>query len=428
MGSPAEQLRGLVSATGAGGSPRHRAGALAAVLTDPKGAERSFSAHCEAAQLLASRLGVSDGVTAGLAHAYERWDGKGLPGRIAGEGVPAAVRVVIVARDADLWVRQAGVEEAVEVVRRRMARAYDPAVAAAFVDDASGVLAAVASEDAWQSALDAEPPPWVRIPDDRLDAALGAFGDFVDLKSPWLRGHSLAVAGLAAGAARAAGLDEADVVEVRRAGLVHDVGRIGVPNGVWDHRGALTTEGWEKARLHTYLTERVLSRAKRLEPLARLAACHHERADGSGYHRGARGPELSRLERLLGAADVYAAMTEDRPHRPALSADDACAELRREADGGRFAVEDVEAVIAAAGQVAQPVGARRPASLTAREVEVLRLITRGQSNRQVAEALAISPKTVGSHVEHIYAKTGVTTRAGAALFAMEHGLLSQKIG
>ena len=423
MGSPAEQLRGLLSATGAGGSRRHRVGALTAVLADPKGPERSLSAHCEAAQLLASRLGVSEGVTAGLGHAYERWDGKGLPGRIAGERVPAAVRVVIVARDADLWARQAGVEEAIEVVRRRSGRAYDPAVAAAFVDDAPGVLDAVASADAWHTALDAEPPPWVRIPDDGLDAALGAFGDFVDLKSPWLRGHSSAVAELAAGAARVAGLADADVIDARRAGLIHDVGRVGVPNGVWDHPRSLTTEGWEKVRLHTYLTERVLSRARRLAPFAHLAACHHERADGSGYHRGARDAELSRLERLLGAADAYAAMTEDRPHRPALSADEACVELRREAHGGRFPPDEVEAVIAAAGLETEPVGARRPADLTAREVEVLRHIARGQTNRQVAATLVISPKTIGSHVEHIYAKTGVSTRAGAALFAMEHGLL-----
>jgi HD-GYP domain-containing protein (c-di-GMP phosphodiesterase class II) len=428
MGSPPEQLRAMVRATGAGLPLPRRVGKLAAALTDAKGAERSLHAHCEAAQLLSSRLGVSDGVTAALGQAYERWDGKGLPGRIAGEAVAAPVRVVIVARDLDLWTRLAGADAAAELIRRRSGHAYDPAVAGAFLDAPQAVLEAIHTPDAWQATLDAEPTPWVRVPDGALDVALGAFADFTDLKSPWLRGHSPGVAALAAGAAASAGLGEGDVTALRRAGLVHDLGRVGVPNGVWDHDGPLTVEGWEKARLHPYLTERILSRSRRLAPLARPAACHHERVDGSGYHRGARGPELSRPERLLAAADAYHAMTEDRPHRPALTPDAACAELRRSAAGGLFEAADVEAVVEAAGHApaagADAGGADgRPAGLSEREVEVLRLIARGRSNREVAEALVISPKTVGSHVEHIYAKAGVSTRAGAALFAMEHGLL-----
>lgn len=206
-------------------------------------------------------------------------------------------------------------------------------------------------------------------------------------------------------------------------GLVHDLGRVGVPNAVWDHAGPLTVDGWGKARLHAYFTERILSRSPCLVPLARLAACHHERADGSGYHRGARGTELSKAERLLAAADVYCALTADRPHRPALSRDDACAELRRAARAGSLEPADVEAVVEAAGHERESGMRSRPAELTEREVEVLRLIARGRSNRQVAAELVVSPKTVGTHVEHIYAKAGISTRAGAALFAMEHGLL-----
>jgi HD-GYP domain-containing protein (c-di-GMP phosphodiesterase class II) len=423
MGSSAEQLRAMVRSTGVGLPFAQRTGRLTGMLTDPGGARRSLAAHCEAAQLLSSRLGFGSGVTESLGRAYERWDGKGLPAGIAGDEIPAPVRVVVVARDAELWSRIAGVEEAAEVVRRRSGHAYDPTVAAAFVEDPNGPAATGGTIDAWQSTLDAEPAPWLMAGGEDLDEVLRVFADFADLKSPWLRGHSPGVSTLAAAAAATVGLGPPQVLEVRRAGLVHDLGRVGVPGGVWDHPGPLTTEGWERVRLHPYLTERILTRSRALAPLARVAACHHERADGSGYHRGAHGTHLSRSERLLAVADAYHALTEARPHRSASSPDEACGELRRGAQQGTFDRADVEAVVTAAGHEPGRDRTPRPADLTEREVEVLRLIARGRTNREVATTLVISPKTVGAHVEHIYAKAGVSTRAGAALFAMEHGVL-----
>jgi DNA-binding CsgD family transcriptional regulator len=205
---------------------------------------------------------------------------------------------------------------------------------------------------------------------------------------------------------------------------VHDVGRIGVPSGVWDHPGPLSTEQWERVRLHSYLGERVLRRCGLLIPFADVAASHHERADGSGYHRGAVADQLGLGGRVLAAADAYHAMTESRPHRPALTTSDAAKQLVAELDAGHFRRIEVDAVLAAAGQASVAAGAARPAGLTEREVEVLRLIARGHANKQVATALGISHKTVGHHIEHLYAKAGVTTRAGATLWAMEHGLLS----
>lgn len=165
---------------------------------------------------------------------------------------------------------------------------------------------------------------------------------------------------------------------------------------------------------------------RRCGPLARfadVAAHHHERADGSGYHRGTSGDQVSLSARLLAAADAFHAMIEDRPHRPARSPADAAANMIDDVDAGRFGRLEVDAVLAAAGQVSHPPNVARPASLTEREVDVLRLIARGHSNKEVAAQLGITPKTVGHHIEHIYAKAGITTRAGAALFAMENGLL-----
>jgi HD-GYP domain-containing protein (c-di-GMP phosphodiesterase class II) len=212
---------------------------------------------------------------------------------------------------------------------------------------------------------------------------------------------------------------------VGRAALVHDVGRVGVPSGIWDHPGPLSAEQWERVRLHTYLGERVLRRCGLLAPYADLAASHHERADGSGYHRGATADQLELGGRLLAAADAYHAMTEHRPHRPARTPEDAAKELVAELDAGRFRRVEVDAVLEAVGHVRGRTEAARPAGLTEREVEVLRLIARGHANKQVAAALRISPKTVGHHIEHVYAKAGVSTRAGVTLWAMEHGLLSR---
>jgi len=166
----------------------------------------------------------------------------------------------------------------------------------------------------------------------------------------------------------------------------------------------------------------VLRRCRLLVPLADLAAGHHERADGSGYHRGIA--EQGLAAGLLAVADAYHAMTEDRPHRPSPGRAAAAAQLRADADHGRFGRVAVDAVLEAAGETSRPARRANPAGLTDREVEVLGLIARGHANKQVANALGISPKTVGRHVEHIYAKASVTTRAGATLFAMEHGLLT----
>lgn len=399
-----------------------RMGRVVRALSDPGAERRSLSGHCEVGARLAERLGMPSAVSEALAHAYERWDGKGFPDGLAGEQVPLAVRVVTVARDAELWARLAGWSTAVDVLSRRRGRAYDPAVVDVLVEGGRRRLAEL-DDDACAAVVDAEPGQVLTIGSDRLDRVLDAVADFTDVKSPFLRGHSSGVAALVTAAAGVASLSDADASVLRHAALVHDVGRIGVPNGVWDRAGPLTAQQWERVRLHPYLTERVLRRCSMAAPFADVAARHHERVDGSGYHRGSSRAELSVGARLLAAADAYHAMTEDRPHRPALPSAEAADRLRDEADAGRFARVEVDAVLEAAGHGDRPARARHSSHLSDREVEVLRLLARGRTNRQIAATLVVSPKTVGHHVEHIYTKAGVTTRAGATLFAMEHGLL-----
>jgi HD-GYP domain-containing protein (c-di-GMP phosphodiesterase class II) len=294
-------------------------------------------------------------------------------------------------------------------------------VAAAFLDGSETWLDEVDELDPWDAVLDAEPTPAVAVDEDRLDDLLAAFADFADLKSPWFVGHSRAVAELAAAAASACGLHAADVTMARRAGLVHDLGIVGIPAGVWNRPGALTREGWERVRTHTQIGERILARCGPLGEIAVVAGAHHERLDGSGYHRGIRDPSV--VAQLLAAADVYRARCEDRPHRSALEPEAAAQALADESAAGRLDRVAADAVLAAAGHAPTVANVARPAGLTEREVDVLRLIARGRANKEVARELGISAKTVGTHVEHIYAKAGVTTRAGATLFAMEHDLI-----
>ena len=209
---------------------------------------------------------------------------------------------------------------------------------------------------------------------------------------------------------------------MRRAGFLHDLGRLGVSNSIWDKPGPLTPAETERARLHPYLTDRMLAGVPALARSRELAAKHHERLDGSGYPRAIGATQLTPADRLLAAADVYHAMTEPRAHRPAKPERDAADELRTEARAGRLDGDAVSAVLQAAGH---RVSARRewPAGLTSREVEVLGLLARGYSNKQIAKRLVITPKTVSNHLEHIYLKIDVSSRASATHFAMQRGLV-----
>jgi HD-GYP domain-containing protein (c-di-GMP phosphodiesterase class II) len=404
--------------------PHRRVGRVVRALADPKAGDRSLAGHCEVAARLAARLGLPDAVQHALGHAYERWDGKGQPTGLSGEDVPVAIRIVTVARDAEMWTREAGWLTAAEVLADRRGCAYDPAVVDAFARDGQRWLAEV-GDDPYAAVHDAEPEPIVTIDATQLEDALGAVADFADLKSRFFHGHSSGVSELVFAAATTAGLAIDEATALRRAALVHDVGRVGVASGVWDQAAPLRSDQWERVRLHAYLGERVLRRCALLAPFADVAALHHERADGSGYHRGTSGDQLSMGARVLAAADAYHAMTEARPHRRALAPAAAATALLEEVECGRLGRAEVDAVLTAAGQATRPVRIDRPAGLTEREVDVLRLIASGRSNREAAAELGISRKTVGHHIENIYAKAGVSTRAGATLFAMENRLLAR---
>ena len=382
---------------GRGHPPLHRFRVgLEFVLSGRREVDGMIESHSQIARALGEQLSLSGGVLDALAASYERWDGRGWPGDLRGDEVPLPSRISQFAEYVEVANRVDGVAGAMRMARQRRGKQFDPQVVDALVQDADAILPPSDEASSWRAVIEAESGLSVILDDEQFDRALAAIASFVDLKSPYFLGHARAVADLAAEAA------PEDAQLARRAGLVHDWGRLGVSNAILDKRGALGAGEWERLRLQGYITERMLQQSEALAPLA----------------PGALPPHLARV---LEAANAYQAMREPRPHREALDADRAAAELR----AGPFDRDAVEAVLAAAGH---RVARRRegPAGLTPREVEVLRLLARGLSNKEIAQRLSISPKTVGNHAEHIYAKIDAQSRAAAAFFAMQQGLLPEE--
>jgi HD-GYP domain-containing protein (c-di-GMP phosphodiesterase class II) len=423
-GSRFELMAAAMRTAHQGSPPLTRAAMMARAAFGGIAEFRKWAAsHCDVARILGGRMGLSEPIQQSLRHLYERWDGDGMPGDLRGPQIPLAVRLMQVAQDADVACQYGGPEVASSTLARWAGSGLDPEAVRVFLALGDEPYKGLDAPSIWADVMAAEPGPQPEVTEDRLDACLSAIADFADLKSMWTTGHSRGVADLAERAASLAGLAAAEVVTLRRAALVHDIGRVAVPVGVWGKPGPLTRGENEQVRLHAYHSERVLETCPALRPLARLAGSHGERCDGSGYHRGSRAADLPAAAWLLAAADCYQAMREPRAHRPARSPQAAADELSAEAQAGRLPPDAVRAVLAAAGQQRSPVPRPRPAGLSERECEVLGLIARGMATKQVARQLGISPKTCDHHIQRLYRKTGLSTRAGATLFALEHGLV-----
>jgi HD-GYP domain-containing protein (c-di-GMP phosphodiesterase class II)/DNA-binding CsgD family transcriptional regulator len=412
-----------MSLIGSGNPPLHRFRVgLEFAISGRRDLDGMIARHAAIARALAERLGLSAGVQEAVGSSYEQWDGKGWPGGLAGDRIPIASRLAQFAEFIEVAHRLGGKGAALELAEKRSGLQFDPGLSAALRADPDGILGGLDSAHSWNAVIDAEPALRVTLRGEAFDRALRAVADFVDLKSPYTLGHAGAVSELAAATAVQLGLPEEDTLLLRRAGLVHDLGRLGVSNAIWDKPGPLGAGEWERVRLHPYLTERMLYQSVALASLGAVAVQHRERLDGSGYPKGLSGGAITRPARILGAVDAYQSMREPRPHRPALGADEAAAELEADARAGRLDAEAVAAVLAAAGH---EVGRRRewPAGLTTREVDVLRLVARGLSSKQIAAQLVITPKTARNHIEHIYTKIDASSRVAASLYATEHGLL-----
>jgi HD-GYP domain-containing protein (c-di-GMP phosphodiesterase class II) len=408
---------------GAGQPPLQRARSLVSAAVSGNAA---FQSVCrDVAVRVGDMLDIGPSIQQALAQCHERWNGRGGPGHFKGDDIRLAARIFHVAHDAEIYNRIGGIEAAVAVARRRAGKHYDPQVAERFCAVAASLFHRLESEPIWDAVLAAEPAPVRWLADDEVDGVAHSIARFVDLRSSYTLGHSTGVARLAEGTARRLGLADAEVATVRLAGLLHDLGRAAVPVAVWNLAKPWTETEWIRARKHPALTELVLARSTALGHVGNLAGLHHERLDGSGY-RGVTASSLPGSARILAAADAYHTKLEARPHRSVLAPEAATDEIWQQVEHGWLDGDAVRAMLdSTVGHASPPRRQDPPAGLSEREVEVLRLIAGGLSNREMADVLFISPKTVGHHVQHIYDKLGISTRVGATLFALQHGVIDE---
>jgi HD-GYP domain-containing protein (c-di-GMP phosphodiesterase class II) len=405
---------------GAGSSKLQARGML--VATGGRGVQDWLRTHCEVTGTIATRLGLGIQVADPLRYAFARWDGKGLPKGVRGSEIPLPIQLWHVADVVEVHARRGGVQAAIAVAQARRGTQFAPEVVDVFCDNADEILGSVEDDPTLDRMIESDVSLRPILSNTGLDDVLLVIADYADLKSPYFSGHSQGVAQLCATAGRRLGITGAEAALLRRAALVHDIGRVGVPNTIWEKPGPLSATETDRMRLHPYYTQRVLARPGGLASIGELGAMAHERLDGTGYFRGLSGSAIGLPARVLAAANSLRSLQEPRSHREAFPQKTAATVLVGEARAGRLDADAVDAVLDAAGQPRT----RRPhgvADLTARETEVLVLLAGGASNRQIATRLGMAPKTAGNHIEHIYVKTGVRSRAAATFFAMQHGVL-----
>jgi HD-GYP domain-containing protein (c-di-GMP phosphodiesterase class II) len=427
--NPAEVMRDVLAFAAAGHAPEEREQVVRSIQAGAhEWAVHNFASGCEVGDMLVRRLDFDPSVRDALRFTFERWNGNGFPAGARGEAIPLAMRVVHLSHDMEAIGRLFSPAEALDAARERRDRTYDPVLADLFAAHASSWFERLDKIEPWDAVLGLEPKPHRILNGAELDNALTVAADFIDLKSPYMAGHSRRCAQLGADAARLLGFTEDAITTLRRAALVHEFGTTAIPNSIWDKPGPLTRAEFDRVELHPMLTEQMLRRSPALAALNPVGAAHHEKADGSGYHKRLQADAVDPSAGVLAAADIYVGLTTDRADRPAFSAEYAATELRRLAAQGVLKHDTTDAVLTAAGHGEQrgPMSHRpeRPSGLTRREVEVLRLAARGLTTGEIASRLYISPKTADHHIQHVYTKIGVSTRAAAMLWAMQHAVVS----
>ena len=292
---------------------------------------------CEVAQMIAGRLGLSVEACENLGQPYERWDGLGLPLGLKGKAVRLPVRVVALAQDAIVLAEHHGFEAMTSIIAKRRGSAYEPELADLFLAHAGHLLDALDEVVDREAILALEPLPHAVLDAAACEEACLAIADMIDMRMPFTFGHSRAVAALADAAGKHMGLPAADIRDIRWAAYTHDIGELAVPVATWMKAGPLTARETDAVRLHPYHGERALaSLGEEGKPVAALVLRHHERLDGSGYHRYAKAPDLSPAARVLAAAEAFQTAREARPHRAALSDTAAATKLRNAVRDGKL--------------------------------------------------------------------------------------------
>jgi len=428
-GNPAEVIQDVIRFATAGRADEEREQVVQFIQQNAREwATHNFSSGCEVGDMLLQRIEFGPDVREALRFTFERWNGKGYPSHAAGETIPLPMRIVHLSHDMEALARLFSPERALEAARDRRDRTYDPALVDVFLAHGSEWFTRLAKTEPWDAVVGLEPQPARVLDGETLDNALLMAADFIDLKSPYMGGHSRRCAQLVTRAAQVLGFSDETITTLRRAALVHDFGTTAVPNSIWDKPGSLTRAEFDRVELHPMLTQQMLRRSPGLSALNSVASAHHEKSDGSGYHKRVRGDAVDPAASLLAATEVYVGMTTERADRPAFSAEDAATELSRLASSGVLEPRSIRAVLVAAGHgepSTPPVRrAKHPGGLSRREVDVLRLAAKGLTTREIGERLFISTKTADHHIQHVYTKIGVSTRAAAALWAMQNAVVA----
>jgi HD-GYP domain-containing protein (c-di-GMP phosphodiesterase class II) len=339
---PRQSLRHLLRNTAPGASPLTKARHIRALAASGSDGARELTAlRCERGADVARKVGTDEATAEAIGALDEHWDGRGYPAGVAGDAIPLLGRVLCLAQTAEVFWQLGGPAAALDVARARRGSWFDPALVDA--------LCAV-DDDFWLSleqprVADWEPADRVETVDqERLDRVAEAFATVVDAKSPYTGRHSEGVANIAVGLAYLLGLDDRTRRDLYRAGLLHDIGKLGVSNRILDKRGPLDEDEWREVRRHPLTSLQILRRVGVLRNVARLSGLHHERLDGSGYYLGFDGTQLDLPARVLAVADVAEALSGHRPYRNALEPDEVLAIMAREA-GTTLDAEAFEALV-----------------------------------------------------------------------------------
>lgn len=277
--------------------------------------------RCDRGAQIAKKIGFSESITAAIYSLDEHWNGKGYPAGCKTQDIPLFSRIMNLCQTLEVFFTLNGVSDAFQVLRDRSGSWFDPELVRAAGDlEKDEQLWKMIEEDRMrEKVIELEPLSLSLYADDaKLDSVCEAFASVIDVKSPYTHSHSRGVTSVAVAICQRLGLSEDQVTLVRRAALLHDIGKLGVPNNILDKAGKLTAVEWETVRLHPYYTQRILERIRGFHHLAFVASSHHERLDGSGYFRNLRGTQIPTPARAIAVADVYDALSSKRPYRSAL--------------------------------------------------------------------------------------------------------------
>jgi HD-GYP domain-containing protein (c-di-GMP phosphodiesterase class II) len=338
---------GLAFAGRGEGVGRRAARVLTLAAGGLKAETELFEIRCDRGAAIALDLGLSAATAEAIRAMDEHWDGGGMPARLRGDDIPLLAQVIGIAQVTEIFWQEGGLHAALDVVRQRAGRWFSPGLVA--------VIEMVGRDDTfWRDLATVDPvdllrriapaPAMVDADDARLDRLVAAFAGVIDAKSPYTHDHSRRVADYAVAAASRLGFSASSLVRLRRAAMLHDIGKLGVPNSVLDKPGGLTPDEWALMRAHTRHTHEILDAVPLFRDVAFDAACHHERLDGSGYHLGLAGAALGPAARVLAVADVTDALRSNRPYRAGLEVERVAAMLEADVTASRLCAQSVGAM------------------------------------------------------------------------------------